>query len=152
MRNVLQRRERYSREPLADALSHLCTGYGVEHSPDEAQWDVGFLEHRGPALGVLAAVLDVADQEMRIPPSVVQVEALPDGGGVSRRVVPVRERRRERCHEQLPVHSGAYLRPLLRIEQGLLNRLWAVHVGVDAAVHEVDRTQVNRERAGRTPR
>src|SRR3954451_18255385 len=64
MRNVLQRRERCVREPLTDALSHVRTGDRVEHSPDESQRHIGRLEYLRPALGVLPAVLDVADQEM----------------------------------------------------------------------------------------
>src|SRR5215203_1353821 len=117
MRNVLQRRERRVRESLSDALGHVRTGNRVEHSPDEGQRYVGCLEYLRPALGVLAAVLDVADQEMRVLLSVVQVKALPDAGGVGIRVVPLRERRREAGHEQLANHRGAYLRPLLRVEQ-----------------------------------
>src|SRR5215218_2574203 len=116
MGNVLQRRERCVRESLADALAHVRAGDRVEHSPDEGQRYVGPLEYLRPALAVLAAVLDVADQEMRVPLSVVQVEALPDAGDVGSRLVPLRERRREARHEQLAVHRGAYLRPLLRIE------------------------------------
>ena len=80
MRNVLQRRERCVRESLSDALGHVRTGNRVEHSPDERQRYIGRLEYLSPALGVLAAVLDVADQEMRVLLSVVQVEALPDPG------------------------------------------------------------------------
>src|SRR3954468_21064696 len=66
MRNVLQRRERCVRESLSDARGHVRTGNRVEHSPDEGQPYIGRLEYLGPALGVLAAVLDVADQEMRV--------------------------------------------------------------------------------------
>src|SRR3954447_22114144 len=58
MRNVLQRRERCVREPVADALGHVRTGDRVEHSPDETQRYVGRLEYVRPALGVLPAVLD----------------------------------------------------------------------------------------------
>src|SRR3954447_7695518 len=66
MPNVLQRRERCVRESLADALGHVRAGDRVEHSPDEGQRYVGRLEYLRPALAVLAAVLDVADQEMRV--------------------------------------------------------------------------------------
>src|SRR5215218_4806677 len=90
MRNVLQRRERCVREPLTDALSHVRTGDRVEHSPDESQRHIGRLEYLRPALGVLPAVLDVADQEMRVLLPVVQVEALPDAGDVGSRVVALR--------------------------------------------------------------
>src|SRR4051794_20993352 len=116
MRNVLQRRERCVRESLADALSHVRAGDRIEHSPDEGERYVSRLEYLRPALGVLAAVLDVADQEMRVFLSVVQVEALPDPGGVGSQVVPLRECRHETGHEQLAVHRSAYLRPVLRIE------------------------------------
>src|SRR3954451_2152377 len=116
MPNVLQRREWCVRESLADALGHVRTGDRVEPSPDEGQRYIGRLEYLCPALGVLEAVLDVADQEMRVFLSVVQVEALPDPGGVGSRVVSLRECRREAGHEQLAVHRSAYLRPLLRIE------------------------------------
>src|SRR3954466_16116753 len=116
MRNVLQRRERCVRESLSDAIGHVRTGNRVEHSPDEGQPYIGRLEYLRPALGVRAAVLDVADQEMRVLLSVVQVEALPDPGGIGSRVVPLRECRREAGHEQLAVHRSAYLWPLVRIE------------------------------------
>src|SRR5690242_3680258 len=96
MPNVLKRGKRGIREPLTDALSHVRTGDRVKHPPDESQRYVGRLKYLRPALGVLAAVLDIADQEMRVPLSVVQVEALPDAGGVGSRVVPLRERSEER--------------------------------------------------------
>ena len=95
MSDILQRRERCVREPLTDALSHVRTADRVEHSPDESQRHIGRLEYLRPALGVLPAVLDVADQEMRVLLPVMQVEALPDAGDVGSRVVPLRERRRE---------------------------------------------------------
>src|SRR4051794_30992265 len=139
MRNVLQRRERRVGESLLDALGHVRTRNRVEHSPDERQRYIGRLEYLRPALGVLAAVLDVADQEMRVLLPVVQVEALPDRSGVGSRVVSLRERRSEAGYEQLAVHRGAYLRPLLRVEQGDLRGLGPVQVRVDAAVHEVER-------------
>src|SRR3954452_24818995 len=126
MRNVLQRHARGVGYALTDALSHVRTGDRVKHSPDESQRYVGRLEYLRPALGVLVAVLDVADQEMRVLLSVVQVEALPDAGGVGIRVVPIRERRREAGHEQLAIHRGAYLRPLLRVEQSHLRGLGPV--------------------------
>src|SRR3954468_19938651 len=126
MRNVLQRRERCIRESLSDALGHVRTGNRGEHSPDEGQRYVGRLEYLRPALGVLAAVLDVADQEMRVLLSVVQVEALPDAGGVGIRVIALRERRREAGDEQLAIHRGAYLRPLLRVQQSHLRGLGPV--------------------------
>src|SRR3954465_7625842 len=90
MRNVVQRRERCVREPLADALSHVRAGDRIEHSPDESQRYVGRLEYLRPALGVLAAVLDVADKEMRVLLSVVQGEALPDRADSGSRVVALR--------------------------------------------------------------
>src|SRR4051795_1927941 len=117
MRNVLQRRERCVRESLADALGHGRAGDRVEHFPNEGQRHIGRFEYLRPALGVLAAVRDVADQEMRVPLSVVQVEALPDPGGIGSRVVPLRECRREAGHEQLAVHRSAYLWLLVRIER-----------------------------------
>src|SRR3954470_8052798 len=123
MRNVLQRREGCVRESFADALGHVRAGDRVEHSPDEGQRHIGRLEYLRPAVGVLAAVLDVTNQEMRVRLAVVQVEALPDPGGVGSRVVPLRECRREAGDEQLAVHRGAYLRPVLRIEQGYLRGL-----------------------------
>src|SRR3954471_18406210 len=116
MRNVLQRRQRRVGESLSDALGHVGTRNRVQHSPDEGQRYIGRLEYLRPARGVLAAVLDVADQEMRVLLSVVQVEALPDPGGIGSRRVPLRECRREAGDEQLAVHRGAYLRSLLRIE------------------------------------
>src|SRR3954469_11974523 len=108
MGDVLQRRDRWVREALTDALGHVRTGDRVEHSPDEGQRYIGRLEHLRPALGVLAAVLDVADQQMRVLLPVMQVEALPDPGGIGSRVVRLRERRREPGDEQLAVHRGAY--------------------------------------------
>src|SRR3954453_19968482 len=116
MCNVLQRRERCVRESVADALGHVRAGDRIEHSPDEGKRYVSRLEYLRPALGVLAAILDVADQEMRVFLSVVQGEAFTDPGGVGSRVVSLRECRREAGHEQLAVHRGAYLRPVLRIE------------------------------------
>src|SRR3954451_9935594 len=107
MRNVLQRRERRVGESLSDALGHVRTRNRVEHSPDEGQRYIGRLEYLRPALGVLAAVLDVADQKMRVLLSVVQVEALPDPGGICIRVVSLRECRREAGDEQLAVHRSA---------------------------------------------
>ena len=107
MRNVLQRRERRVRQSLADALGHVRAGDRVEHSPDEGQRHVGRFEYLRPALGVLAAVLDVADQEVRVPLSVVQVEALPDPGGVGSRVVPLRECRREAATNEVSAEDIA---------------------------------------------
>src|SRR3954463_10037249 len=88
MRNVLQRRERCVWQPLTDALSHVRTGDRVEHSPDESQRHIGRLEYLRPALGVLPAVLDVADPEMGGLLPVVGGEALQDAGDVGSGVVP----------------------------------------------------------------
>src|SRR4051794_41819880 len=111
MRNVVERRERCVREPLADALSHVRAGDRIEHSPDEGQRYIGRLEYLRPALGVLAAVLDVADQGMHVFLSVVQVGALPDPGGIGSRGGPPPGCRRGAGGGQTAVPRGAFLRP-----------------------------------------
>lgn len=134
------------------AIRDVRAGDWVEHPPHEGERDVGRLERGDPALGMAHAIAHVTDQAVRDQLATAVAQGLPDIGAVGRRVEACCERWCQGLAQQLLAEQRADLRPLLGIQQGGLDRLGAVQVGVQAAVEQMDGDEVDGESSVRAAR
>jgi hypothetical protein len=114
----------------------VAAGHGIEQPPDERHRHVGGLERSAPAVGVGAAVGDVAQQivhERHAAAVVHRPIDLVDDRLVERRAVaPGHPQPRRERHL---VHRRRHLGPVVGVEQHRLTGRRPVQVGVQAAVH-----------------
>ena len=75
----------------------------------------------------------------------VTAQRAPDVGAVGGRIEALGERRPQRRDQQLPGELRADQRPLRGVQEGRLDRLGPVQVGVQAAVEQMDGDELDGE-------